>query len=186
MRTFVNKTLTNADKTVVKSIETMNSDKLKVKHNIQSPEVDSTVESIVAENLSLIKSIPEEFFKKLTFAMSQAIQNGQTLTQFKKELMKIKGMTERRAGLIARDQSNKAYNAISRRKLQACGITQFEWIHTGASRVPRLYHKNVLNHKIFDLSKPPVIDPNTGERGYPAQLINCKCMMRPVVSFEHK
>lgn len=186
VKTFVNKTLSNSDKTVAKSLETMNSDKLKIKRNIQSKELDDTTEAIIKENLSLIKSIPEEFFKKLTFAMSQAIQNGQSLTQFKKELMKIKGMTERRASLIARDQSNKAYNAISRRKLQACGVTQFEWIHTGISKVPRPYHKNVLNHNIFDLSKPPVIDTTTGEHGYPGQLINCRCMMRPVVSFEHK
>ena len=141
----------------------MNSEELKVKRNIQSPEIDSTVEAIVSENLSLIKSIPEEFFKKLTFAMSQAVQNGQSLTAFKKQLMKIKGMTERRASMIAKDQSNKAYNAISRRKLQACGVKQF-----------------------FEFDNPPVIDPSTKVRGYPAQLINCRCMMRPVVSFEHK
>lgn len=186
VRTFVNKTLSNSDKTVAKSIENMNSEELKVKRNIQSPEIDSTVEAIVSENLSLIKSIPEEFFKKLTFAMSQAVQNGQSLTAFKKQLMKIKGMTERRASMIAKDQSNKAYNAISRRKLQACGVKQFEWIHTGIAKVPRPYHKNVLNHKIFEFDNPPIIDPSTKVRGYPAQLINCRCMMRPVVSFEHK
>lgn len=163
----------------------MNTEKLKIKKNIKSPELDSTIKSIVEENLSLIKSIPEEFFKKLTFSMSQAIQNGQILTEFKKQLMKIKGMTERRAALIARDQSNKAYNAISRRKLQACGVKQFEWIHTGIAKTPRPYHKNVLNHKIFEFDNPPIIDPNTNERGYPAQLVNCRCMMRPVVSFEH-
>lgn len=186
VRTFVNKTESNADKTVAKSIENMNSEELKVKRNIQSPEIDYTIEAIVSENLSLIKSIPEEFFKKLTFSMSQAIQNGQNLTEFKKQLMKIKGMTERRATLIARDQSNKAYNAISRRKLQACGVKQFEWIHTGIAKTPRPYHKNVLNHQIFEFDNPPIIDPNTKERGYPAQLVNCRCMMRPVVSFEHK
>ena len=164
----------------------MNTDKIKIKRNIKSKELDATIEAIVSENMSLIKSIPEEFFKKLTTTLTLAIQNGTSLTQFKKQLMKIKGMTERRATLIARDQSNKAYSAIARRKAQACGITQFEWIHTGIAKSPRLYHKNVLNHKIFDLAKPPVIDPNTGERGYPAQLINCRCMMRPVVSFEHK
>lgn len=186
VRTFVNRTLDNSDRTVVKSLENMNADKLKIKRNIKSPEIDATVEAIVEENLSLIKSIPEEFFKKLTFSMSQAIQNGQSLTQFKKQLMKVKGMTERRASMIARDQSNKAYNSLSRRKLQACGVSQFEWIHTGIAKTPRPYHKNVLNHKIFDFDEPPVIDPNTGERGYPAQLINCRCMMRPVVSFEHE
>lgn len=185
VRTFVNKSNSNADYTLRKSLENMNTDKLKIKRNIQSKELDVTIESIVEENMSLIKSVPEEFFKKLTTTMTLAIQNGYSLTQFKKQLMKVKGMTDRRASMIAKDQSNKAFNAIARRKAQACGVQQFEWIHTGISKTPRPYHKNVLNHKIFDFDNPPVIDPNTNVRGYPAQLVNCKCMMRPVVSFEH-
>ena len=40
---------------------------------------------------------------------------------------------------------------------------------------------NGLNGYIFDLSKPPVIDKKTSERGYPAQLVNCKCYLVPVV-----
>ena len=186
VRTFVNKSDSNADYTLRKSLEKMNSDQIKIKKNIKSKELDATIEAIVSENMSLIKSIPEEFFKKLTTAMTQAVQNGESLTQFKKQLMKIKGMTERRASMIAQDQSNKAFNAIARRKAQACGVKQFEWIHTGIAKNPRPYHKNVLNHKIFDFDEPPIIDPNTKIRGYPAQLINCRCMMRPVVSFKHK
>lgn len=186
VRTFVNKTESNADQTVVKSIQNMNSEELKIQKNIKSPEIDATIEAIVSENLALIKNIPEEYFKKLTFAMSQAVQNGQSLTSFKQQLMKIKGMTERRAALIATDQSNKAYQAISRRKLQACGVKHFEWVYTYASKEPRIFHRDTLNGQIFEFDNPPVIDRSTGEKGFPGQLVNCKCMMRPIVNFEHK
>jgi hypothetical protein len=60
---------------------------------------------------------------------------------------------------------------------------------------PRDYHKmrwdghtgkfngkpNGLNGYIFPIDKPPVIDRKTGERGYPAQLINCHCFLTPVI-----
>ena len=33
----------------------------------------------------------------------------------------------------------------------------------------------------FPIDRPPVIDKKTGQRGFPAQLINCKCFLTPVL-----
>ena len=53
------------------------------------------------------------------------------------------------------------------------------------SKEPRPHHiteaPNGLNHGIFDLDDPPIIDPRTGERGYPGQLPYCRCVMCAVV-----
>ena len=68
------------------------------------------------------------------------------------------------------------------------GFTHFEWIHSGGSQQPRSYHMRAhpsgLNHGIFRIDEPPVIDPNTGTRGFPGDLPNCRCTMRPVLKFE--
>ena len=37
-----------------------------------------------------------------------------------------------------------------------------------------------MNGYVFPIDFPPIIDRKTGERGYPGQLINCKCHMEPV------
>ena len=68
--------------------------------------------------------------------------------------------------------------------LQAVGLNKYEWIHSGAGQQPREFHRDVLNGQIFDLDDPPIIDEDTGERGIPSQLINCRCTMRPVLEFE--
>jgi uncharacterized protein with gpF-like domain len=70
--------------------------------------------------------------------------------------------------------------------MKSNGIAKFEWLHSGGSAIPRTYHythyKNGgLNHGIFSILEPPIIDKNTGERGYPAQLPNCRCVMIPVI-----
>ena len=33
----------------------------------------------------------------------------------------------------------------------------------------------------FPIDRPPVIDKKTGQRGFPAQLIGCKCFLTPVL-----
>ena len=73
------------------------------------------------------------------------------------------------------------------------GFTKVMWKH-GNSKEYRVYHKtkwdghkgkrngkpNGLNGYVFDISKPPVIDTKTGERGYPGQCIGCRCFLVPI------
>lgn len=163
------------------------SPELKARKKLNAAE-EEAAKAAIFENVNLIKSIPNQYFKEITGVVSRAILGGQGVESITKHLERYEGVTHRRAKNIARDQAHKTYEALSMRRAVTLGFTHFEWIHSGGSQQPRTYHKREdpagLNHGIFRIDEPPVIDQKTGTRGYPGQLPNCHCTMRPVLKFE--
>ena len=149
-----------------------------------SPEKAEIIKALMFANTSLIKSIPDEYFKQITGAVARSIENGNGIKWLAKQLREYGAKTDRRADLIAQDQTRKAYTSINLRNFQDNNIKKFKWLHSGGSRDPRDYHKNVLNGNVYDIDDPPVIDPKTGEKGYPGQLPYCRCTMAAVLDFE--
>lgn len=163
-----------------------------------SPEKSEIMKALLFENVSLIKSIPNEYFKQITGAVARSIENGEGVKWLAKELKSYGAKTERRAQLIAQDQTRKAHNTINLRNFQENNVRKAEWLHSGGARDPREYHQrkwdgvsgkedgrpNGLNGFIFDIDNPPVIDLKTGERGYPGQAPYCRCVMTVVLDFE--
>lgn len=156
-----------------------------------TPELRTVLRASVNENVELIKSISSEYFTQVQGAVMRSIVSGNGLKSLIPALRRHKGITQRRAKNIALDQTRKVYTAFNNERMIGAGLDQFEWGHTGGSKEPRPDHI-ALNGKIFyfDMKKsvaeggPPVIDKKTGERGYPAQAPNCKCVMIPVYKFD--
>lgn len=150
----------------------------------------------VAENVSLIESIPEQYIKRIQTMVTNTINSSATWTDLRCEVIKTKDITLNRAKLIARDQTNKVFNAVTLRRFEQLGITRVKWKHSHADKEPRPYHvrqwdghsgiddgaPNGLDGFEFDLNNPPVINEKTGRRGFPGEEINCSCMMIPIVS----
>lgn len=134
----------------------------------------------VNENVSLIKSIPQQYLTGVTQAVQRSITTGSGLQDLVPYLQKHKGITERRASMIAHDQTRKAFNNLNKARMQKLGVQKFEWLHTSGSREPRKLHEE-LSGRIFSFDNLPVIDEHTGERGIPGQAINCRCRMIPVL-----
>lgn len=149
-----------------------------------------------AENVSLIKSIPEQYIKRIQTMVTNIINGAGSWVDLRHEIIKSKDITLRRAKMIARDQTNKVFNAITLRRFEQLGITKVRWKHSHADKEPRHYHitqwdgesgkkdgnPNGLDGYIFELDNPPIIDKKTGQRGFPGTLINCSCMMIPVIT----
>lgn len=106
-----------------------------------SPEKSEIMKALLFENASLIKSIPNEYFKQITGSVARSIENGEGIKQLVKELSSYGAKSNRRAQLIAQDQTRKAYNSINRRNFQENGIRKFEWVHSGGSREPRIIQR---------------------------------------------
>lgn len=152
----------------------------------------------VAENVALIKSIPEEFKRRIEGAVYRAITGSGTMKQLRDEIHKYGNMSLRRAKLISSDQTTKIFNVLSIQRMKQVGITKYRWVHTGRGKTHRPYHKakwdgksglrdgnpNGLNGFIFSTEKPPVIDKKTGQRGLPGELPFCHCEVAPVIVFE--
>lgn len=155
-----------------------------LKTDVVSGVVADVVKASVRENVALIKSIPSTYFEKIQGDVMRSIQTGRGMADLQPAIENLGETTKKRAALIARDQTSKATTSINRARMQGLGIKKFEWLHSGGGKEPRPLHKDVLNGKIFSLDDPPVIDDRTGERGLPGVLINCRCRMVPVITFE--
>ncbi len=156
---------------------------LSIKTKFMTGPLKDIAKAVVSENVSLIKSIPQQYLTQIEGAVMRSITTGQGLKDLIPYLEKQKGVTKRRAKNIALDQTRKAYNGINRSRMETIGIREFEWLHSGGGQHPREEHIE-MSGNIYSLDDPPVIDSKTGERGFPGDAINCKCTMRPIVSFE--
>lgn len=142
-------------------------------------------EAIIAENVSLIRSIPEKYFTEVEGMVYRAVAEGGDRKMLTDELLqgfsKREGITRRRAEFIARDQVRKATSALSAVRQQAAGITHGEWIHSAGQANPRHSHVKAGADRLeFELSKGAYLD---GEWIMPGQLPNCSCSWRPVLKF---
>lgn len=140
----------------------------------------------IEANVNLIKSINSQFFEEIAGLVFRSVINAEGITSLKEGLSKISGKLDKRIDLIASDQTKKVYEALSRAKLAEVGVSKYEWVYTYGSKKPqweRVYHRDILAGQILDLAVPVVVDPKTGEKGYPGTLINCHCIKRPVIVF---
>lgn len=136
----------------------------------------------ITENVTLIKSISQQYLTGVQGAVMRSITTGQGLHDLIPFLEKHKGITKRRAAMIAGDQTRKAYNNLNRGRMEKVGLKKFGWLHTGGSQHPRKLHQS-YNERIFSFDDLPVIDEDTGEKGIPGQAINCHCRMFTVLDF---
>lgn len=150
--------------------------------NMITPQMAEVLKSTIAQNVSLIKSIPEEYFTKVQGEVLRSITDGKGLEDLQPFFQEQAGVTERRAKNIAIDQTHKAYNGLNRGRMMASGISRFEWVHSGGGLHPRPRHE-AMSGKIYRFDALPVIEDD-GERGIPGQAINCRCTMVPVIELE--
>jgi uncharacterized protein with gpF-like domain len=139
-----------------------------------TPLVRDVMRASVEENVQLIKSIPQKYLNEVQGHVMRSVTTGRDLGQLTKDLQKQFGVTYKRAAFIARDQNNKATSAIQRARQVDLGLNK-------GGKEPRPTH--VANHgKQFDIVEgwfDP--DPRVRKRIMPGELINCKCVWKPVI-----
>lgn len=131
----------------------------------------TTKEAAVADNVALIKSIPEQYLAQVQSDVMRGLQDGWPLDRLSASLQHRYGVTKRRADNIARDQCAKVTENLKNKRAIAVGFTEGIWWHSEGGRHPRKSHQKA-NGTRFDLSKGCHID---GEDIFPGQMINCRC-----------
>jgi SPP1 gp7 family putative phage head morphogenesis protein len=160
---------------------------LTLKTNVFNDRLRDVLTASVAENVALIKRIPKKYLDDVQGAVMRSIQSGNGLADLKPQLDKYGVTVKNWAKNVSLDQTRKAYNSINATRMQALGVKKFEWVHSGGSNHPRVYHRDDLNGKIFSFDDLPFLDgPKTGERGIPGQAPYCRCTMRPIFEFDNE
>ena len=149
---------------------------LSLKTGIVTKGFEEIATATIAENVSLIKSIPQEYFKQVTGSVMRSITQGAGVSELIPEIQKYDGQTYRRAKNIALDQTRKAYNTINANRLQALGVTHFEWLHSAGSASPRESHMKI-DGMIFSFENLEKEQEAAGvpkrDRGLPSIPPNC-------------
>lgn len=154
--------------------------------NVTLPEMPAQLQEIfaasVAENVALIKSIPEKYLNEVTGAVMRSITSAEGGMQYLvPQLQKYEGITLRRARNIAIDQTRKVFQSTNIARSRAAGITKGIWIHTGGTKEPRPKHK-AYNGKEFDLAKGAPVGDN-GEYVHCGEQPYCRCTYVPILDF---
>jgi SPP1 gp7 family putative phage head morphogenesis protein len=137
--------------------------------------------AVVAENVSLIKSIPAEALKKVEGEIYRAVTKGSDLATLTEKLRDVYGSTYNRAALIARDQNNKAKAVFEAARRSEVGITEAVWMHSHGGAEPRPSHV-ALDGTKYTIAKG-AWDKKEKAWIQPGELINCRCVSKAVMPF---
>lgn len=150
--------------------------------SLQSGKMKDVMEALTKESAELFKTIAPEFHNSIQSSVMNSIVNGTGYKELKEFFDSHADSTLNYAKLRTLDQTRKAFNGLARERMQALGIEEFEWIHTGGGAHPRIVHQK-LNGKTFRFDDPPYIGLMYGVDiyGFPGQLPNCRCRQRPVI-----
>lgn len=135
----------------------------------------------INENVALIRSIPQQHFSAVEGYVMRSVSAGRDLEVLTKDLRQHFGVTRRRAELIARDQNNKATATIQRVRQAELGLTEAIWVHSGGGKVPRPSHVRAGKERVRYSLIDGWYDPDEKKNIFPGELINCRCVARPVV-----
>lgn len=153
---------------------------------IRSERLDDFVDLSINKNVSLIKSLPEQYLKDVEIIVNNAVASGERYSEIAKKITSKVGSAnsklKNRIKTIARNEVQTINAQISLRRSEALGIKKGIYLTSGDERV-RPCHKE-LDGVEYDLSKgawskkcQKFIQPGITD-------INCRCSFRPVIEVD--
>lgn len=142
------------------------------------PWLRGTLTNSVSQNVSLISTLHEDYFKDVEFETLNGLERGLSTKEIAKRIQKKTGSSKNRARLIARDQVSKLNSNLASRRASDLGVKRFRWSTSSDERV-RASHR-ALNNKLFTYKDGASVD---GESNVlPGQPIQCRCVAVPIIS----
>jgi SPP1 gp7 family putative phage head morphogenesis protein len=133
----------------------------------------------VAEQVSLIRSIPQRYFTAIEGSVMRSVASGGDLKTLTDDLETHYNVTRRRAAFIARDQNAKAVAACTRARQADLGVTEAVWLHSHGGKTPRPKHL-AFSGKRYKISEGAPIG-DKGQMTWPGFEVNCRCVPRSII-----
>jgi len=148
-----------------------------------STTITNYVQASIADNVRLIQSIPDQYLTQVESIVMTNIRSGGRPSSIAKSLQRQFGGTERRAKMIASDQTAKVKGQRNAKRQQDAGFPYFEWDDSDDERV-RDRHAYLSEHVtqygkgVYRWDNPPLSDK--GVPIIPGEDYQCRCIGRPV------
>ena len=183
---MVNRTVKASSNSIESSLKSPTGG-LSIKTNAIPAGLTDIINASIAENVSLIKSIPQQYLKNVTGAVMRSVTSGEGLYELMPIIKKYARTTERRAELLALDQTRKAYTSINVAKLEQIGAKKFQWLHSGGGQTPRESHIKI-DGEVFSFENLLAEQAAKGvpkeDRGLPGYPVNCRCTLKAIFEFK--
>ncbi len=143
----------------------------------------------IAENVLLIKSIPNETLGEMRQIILGSYIKGSSIRDIQKAIQEQYNTSRRKAQLLARDQVATLNAQLTKMQQQDAGCKKYRWSDSRDGRV-RDCHK-ALNGKVFSWDDPPEMwyetkkgRVYTGRRCHPGEDYCCRCVAIPVFDLD--
>lgn len=141
-----------------------------VKLDMLEPNLTARLSTFVEQNVSLIRSIPRDYFADVERRIFGGVRDGERWESIAKGLTERFEVAESKAKLIARDQVGKFYGEVNRARQEQLGLDAYIWRTVNDERV-RDEH-DARSGESFKWSDPP-------EDGHPGEAVQCRCYAEP-------
>lgn len=143
---------------------------------IRTAPTGAAMRALLAEQVTLIKSIPLDAAQRVHRLTLEGIENSTRASAISKEIQRSGAVAESRADLIARTEVARTASTLTQARAEHVGSEGYIWRTSGDSDV-RESHRD-MNGKYVRWDSPPTLDKMTGHAG---QFPNCRCYPEPVI-----
>lgn len=152
-----------------------------------SPVMQEYLRASVQQNTQLIQSIPARYLEEVETLLVANMRSGMRPGYIERALHEQFGVTQRRAKMIARDQTGKIQGELAEKQQRNAGFDYFQWLDSDDSRV-RTRHREIADKVtaygkgIFRWDNLPLSDKGLPIK--PGSDYQCRCTPRPVSARE--
>jgi SPP1 gp7 family putative phage head morphogenesis protein len=147
-----------------------------LREEIRNAPTGRVMQGLLAEQVTLIKSIPLDAAKRVHELTLQGIEDGTRASEIAKEIQRSGEVSDSKAKLIARTEVARTASTLTEARARSVGSEGYIWRTSGDSDVRHSHAE--MNGKFVRWDSPPTLDKMTGHAGcFP----NCRCYPEPVI-----
>lgn len=146
---------------------------------LQTMPIGQTFQQLMAEQVSLITSLPLKAAERVHALTTQALLEGRRASEVAAEIMKTGKVTTSRAMLIARTEVARTSSIMTEARAKHVGSTGYIWRTSGDSDVRETHRK--LEGQFIEWDKPPISEADGVTRAHAGQVYNCRCYPEPLL-----
>ena len=147
-----------------------------LREEIRTAPTGAVMKNLLAEQVTLIKSIPLDAAKRVHELTLKGIEDGTRGSEIAKEIQRSGEVAEGRAKVIARTEVSRTASTLLEARAKAVGSEGYIWRTSGDTDVRHSHEK--MNGQFVRWDSPPTLDKLTGHAGC---LPNCRCYPNPVI-----
>lgn len=157
-----------------------------LQRELQGP-LGGTVVAQVRRNAELIRSVPADIAREMTEHIMRRSFEGLRASDIAQELLSLyPHISEVKANLIARTETNKTATALTQSRSEMLGIRWYRWRTSEDARV-RTSHR-LMDKVLVAWDDPPSPEELAHERSYghyhAGCTFNCRCYAEPLIDLD--